>query len=405
MTQRFNGEKMTQIVKELGSIPRLVGSEGEIKGINYCKKLFRELDIELDEEPVTCVRGWVGWIQQLLFAAGSILVTLIMIMLIYQPWVNLIVVSVILVLVAAVSPGLMGQSGFKKIGKEYETKNLIQTVKPKEEAEPRQYIILSAHHDTKSQTLSTLMRGLSYIIMFTGLLVLILVVIASVILDLIPSADIPQWMIITGVTFGIISLYGTIPLSLNFLGNKSPGAIDNASGIAVIYEVVRYLKEIGGLENSELVIAIFGAEEVAMWGAHKFCKMHKEEFPPEKSVNINIDMIGYKDEPVEIMETAGIPVRKPVSKFMTGLAKTVANEKNIKIKGFWMPMGAATDGFVLRDVGYDGADFNVFKAALNAHHTVDSIEKWDEKIGIQNCEVISGMIEKLDIHGFSNDFA
>jgi hypothetical protein len=37
-------------VNELGNIPRLVGSDGEIKGINYCKKIFKEINLDLNEE-------------------------------------------------------------------------------------------------------------------------------------------------------------------------------------------------------------------------------------------------------------------------------------------------------------------------------------------------------------------
>jgi hypothetical protein len=90
---------------------------------------------------------------------------------------------------------------------------------------------------------------------------------------------------------------------------------------------------------------------------------HKSEFPVENTININLDMVGLKGSPVQIMETYGIPIKKPISPFLTNLAYRVAKDLNIEVKGYWMPIGASTDGFVIRDFGYDGCEFAVFDAA------------------------------------------
>ncbi|MBD3350851.1 MAG: M28 family peptidase [Candidatus Lokiarchaeota archaeon] len=397
MTYNFNAEKMTKIIKDLSHFRRYVGEEDEVKAIRYCKDLYDEIDVDLKEEPFECVRGWVGWIQQAIFAFVSGMIGLMIYLLLTHPWMNLIIILVLVGIAGAITPGLMGTGGLKMIGNKYTSKNLIGTIPPKNEAKPKQYIIISGHHDSKSQVFSTVFRALSYILMAIGAVFLLLSTLIASILDIIGST--PRWLQIFGLVFAIISLCGTIPLSLNFTGNKSPGALDNASSIAVIYEVARFIKEQGGLENTELVVAIFGAEEVAMWGARAFCKAHKEDYPPEDAVNINIDMVGYKDAPVEIMQHYGLPVKKPVSEFMSALAFKVAEEQNVKLKGYWMPMGASTDGFVLRDNGYDGCEFNVIEAAMNTHQSTDDINKWDASMGVDNCRVIMGMIDKLSVHG------
>lgn len=322
-----------------------------------------------------------------------------MLLLKYIPWANLIIIIGLIGVFISLIPGITGSKGLKMIGKRYKTKNLYAKIPVKGGKKPNQYILLTAHHDTKSQTLTTMIRGLAYLLLVFGVVFLLLMVLIGIIMDLFSSSEIPQIIITLGMIFGVIGLCGTVLLSLNFLGNKSPGALDNASAIAVIYEIARKIKEQGGLENTELVIAIFGAEEVAMWGSKAFMNKHKSEFPVENTININLDMVGLKGSPVQIMETYGIPIKKPISPFLTNLAYRVAKDLNIEVKGYWMPIGASTDGFVIRDFGYDGCEFAVFDAAKKAHHAEDSVDLWDGSMGIKNCEVIFGIIDKLDIHG------
>lgn len=399
MSERFNVNKLNTIINELGTIPRLVGSEGEIKGINYCKKIFKEINLDLKEEEFECVRGWVGSVVQGIFVLASGLIIAMMLLLMYVPWANIIIIIGLLGVFISLIPGITGSKGLKMIGKRYKTKNLFAKIPTKGGKTPKQYILLTAHHDTKSQTLTTMIRGLSYLLLVFGVVLLLLMVLIGIFIDLFSGNQVPQIVKTLGVIFGIIGLCGTILLSLNFLGNKSPGALDNASAIAVIYEIARTIKDQGGLENTELTVAIFGAEEVAMWGSKAFMKMHKNEYPVENTVNINLDMVGLKGSPVQIMETYGIPIKKPISPFMTGLAYRVAKDLNIDLSGYWMPIGASTDGFVIRDFGYDGCEFAVFDAAKRAHHADDSVDMWDGAMGIKNCEIIYGIIDKLDVHG------
>jgi len=399
LDERFNADKLNSIVKELGAFPRLIGSDGEAKGISYCKNLFREINPDVKEEDFECVKGWAGHIIQSIFAFATVLIIAMVLLLITVPWANCFLVIIVAVIVMLFVPGITGSKELMMIGKKYTSKNLSFNIPP-QKGTPKQYILLTGHHDTKSQVMTTKERSVAYFLMVTGLAFLVIVVLAGIVLDFL-RIDMPQVIIILGIIFGVTGLCGTIPLSLNFIGNKSPGAIDNASSVAIIYEVARRVKEQGGLENTEVVAAVFGAEEVAMWGAKAFMRKHLQDYPADKTININIDMVGFKGAPVEIMEYAGMPGKKPVSPFLSGLAFKAAKELNIELKGFWMPIGGSTDGFVIRNFGYDGCEFVVMEAAKQTHHAGDNFDKWDGGLGVKNCEIIYGVMNQLDAQGLT----
>ncbi|MHA1339622.1 MAG: M28 family metallopeptidase [Promethearchaeota archaeon] len=411
--EEFDQDKMTQIVSSLSKIPRLVGTEGEKKAIQFCKSLFKEIDIELQEEEFQCVRGWVGWIQQLLFVFGSALICLITIFIFINPILNLIIIGVLLLLFAIIAPRLTGTDGLPMIGKKFVTKNLYAIIPPKKLTEinnsnftqekQKQFIIISGHHDSKSQTLTTFFRGLGYVLLVTGLLPILIITLASIVMELLPNTETNQFMKFLTLIFAIISLAGTIMLASNRLGNNSPGSLDNASSIAVIYEIAKKIKINGGIENTSIIIALLGAEELGMWGARYFCKNHAQQFPPKQTVNINIDMIGLKNNPVSIMQYYGIPFKKPISPKLTQIIFKIAKDLKIPLDGFWMPIGASTDGFVFRSAGYEGCEFVVYNAAKKAHHKSDNITLWDSKIAAQNCKIIYELIQTLAIHGFTQE--
>ena len=270
LNERFNADKLNTIVKELGSIPRLTGSDGEAKGIGYCKNIFKEINPDVKEEEFECVRGWAGHIIQSIFAFATVLIIAMVLLLITAPWANSIPLVIVMCIVLILVPGITGSKELMMIGKKYTSKNLSFNIPP-QKGPPKQYILLTGHHDTKSQVMTTKARSVAYFLMVTGLAFLIAVVLAGIVLDFL-HVDVPQIVVILGILFGVTGLCGTIPLSLNFIGNKSPGAIDNASSVAVIYEVARRIKEQGGLENTEVAAAVFGAEEVGMWGAKAFMR-------------------------------------------------------------------------------------------------------------------------------------
>lgn len=87
-------------------------------------------------------------------------------------------------------------------------------------------------------------------------------------------------------------------LGKNYNGTYNPGALDNASGVAIIMEIARVLKANNiELERSILFIA-FNGEEEGLLGSQHFTQSYAQKL--KNSVVINFDMVGHKnDNPIE----------------------------------------------------------------------------------------------------------
>jgi len=209
------------------------------------------------------------------------------------------------------------------------------------------------------------------------------------------TVPIPIFLNGAAIFFTCVMIGVAIPLTFNGVYNKSPGALDNASSVAVLNELGRYLKA-KPLKNYDVLILITGSEELGMVGARTFVNNHIKEFPPESTYIINFDMVGYKNFPVSIITEEGLPNKRKVSPFLSGLAFEVAKEKSIELTGFWMPAGAATDRGVFTARKYDGIDFVVKRASFETHKANDNPSKFDPELAAKNCEIALGMMHKLD---------
>lgn len=69
------------------------------------------------------------------------------------------------------------------------------------------------------------------------------------------------------------------------------GAVDNASGVAVLLDLALRLKD-KNLE-SDIIFCAFNGEEKGLSGSQKFVEDIKKEY--ENIININIDSVGYKN--------------------------------------------------------------------------------------------------------------
>lgn len=77
----------------------------------------------------------------------------------------------------------------------------------------------------------------------------------------------------------------------------SPGAMDNASGIAIAYEVIRYFKENPDKmpKRCRIIDLNCGAEEAGLRGSMAFVRDHKDDGMLTRAYHINVDSIADKD--------------------------------------------------------------------------------------------------------------
>ncbi len=114
----------------------------------------------------------------------------------------------------------------------------------------------------------------------------------------------------TNTAYGIISqiaLYGSpIIIVCSFLLTMynekteeiaSPGAMDNATGVSIAYQVVKYYKENPDKmpKNCRIIDCNVGAEESGLRGSLAFTRKHKDDGMLDNAYHINIDSIADAD--------------------------------------------------------------------------------------------------------------
>ena len=89
-----------------------------------------------------------------------------------------------------------------------------------------------------------------------------------------------------------INLISTALLWINRTNNKSPGAVDNASGVSCVLEILHHFSDPKNkLNNLTLWFIFTGAEESGTMGVRDFYKDIKD-FDREKTYTVNFDCIG-----------------------------------------------------------------------------------------------------------------
>jgi Tol biopolymer transport system component len=151
-------------------------------------------------------------------------------------------------------------------------------------------------------------------------------------------------------------------------GAVHPGADDNASGVAGMIEVARYLRERrdrGDFRDArrDVVFAAWSGEEIGLLGSAHFVKTYAgeetETIYPQVAANINMDMIGRMDRGVIVQGIGSSPIwRREIEKVNVsiGLPVTLSNET-------FLPSDATS--FYLKGVPF----LSAFTGAHTEHHS------------------------------------
>jgi hypothetical protein len=125
---------------------------------------------------------------------------------------------------------------------------------------------LVAHVDSKSQPVPLLVRAAGIVLLGVTWLAAAMVAIRSALGH--PSAH--AWSYI-----GIAALLGALPVVASLVGRRSPGAIDNASGVAAVLGAASALPP-----DVAVGVLITDAEELGLAGARAWCEeTHRPSVP------------------------------------------------------------------------------------------------------------------------------
>lgn len=266
--------------------PRLTGSHGAQEIADIVHEHLVRLGYQIQDFPFT-FSTWPGRfavsIAGLLFLAGTIGAATLMNM--GHPGIALVILLLTLLVAGAIAALAVPLTDLLPFGK-ITANNMLAT---RAGSTPR-YIFM-AHLDSKSQPVPLAFRG-------PAIILGILTWIAFVVYALLALLD-PVWMR-GDITSVLAVLAGAAGLLLVFCwtGNASPGALDNASGLATILTLAEVERD-----RDDVAFLITDAEELGLVGARSIAR----QLHPVFGV-INVDGID-DDGSFYVLEKFGVPPR------------------------------------------------------------------------------------------------
>ena len=187
-------------------------------------------------------------------------------------------------------------------------------------AAPRVWLV--AHLDSKSQPVPSLLRVVG-VIMLASSLVLAM---AAAALQL---ASLPGRMMWWAAALD--ALVGAAPVMASVVGARSPGALDNASGVAAVIGAAQMLEP-----QADVGVLLTSAEELGLAGARAWARMRAP------GVALNCDGVD-DDGALTIMHGSN-----PPSDVVKAVKSVAARDVHVRR----MPLGLLTDSVALTDRGW-----------------------------------------------------
>ncbi|MBN1800568.1 MAG: M28 family peptidase [Candidatus Lokiarchaeota archaeon] len=394
---------------ETFSFPRLAGTQGEKRAVKVVEETFKSIGFKKEE--IERQEFIFSTFYSEIFVKIVIFTNIIsLLMILLAKYINpiLIYLFVICFLLIFLSMNKVFKhpelKGFweKNLGKKVSATNIfIKIPSKKMTSDDANNIVVSAHLDSKSQTYETIWRVLFFRMWIYGEVSLsILYVIYLLEYHQISSINIYlSYFLEIGIVIATASVI-TSNIALLFLKvrNKSPGSLDNATGMSIIFELSAFFKN-NPLSNYNLWICQFSAEEIGTMGSRNFIDWFEQKFPMGKAFQFNFDMVSARPEKnnyLQYIKSYGIFPKKKISPTLRSVVEISSNELDIGVKSFHVPVGAHTDSLPFHLKKFDAIDFTTRAAARYTHSKKDTPDKVDIQILNHAYLLVKRAILKLD---------
>ncbi len=178
----------------------------------------------------------------------------------------------------------------------------------------------------------------------------------------------------------------------------SPGAMDNATGVAIAYETIKYFKENPeeAPANCRIIAMGCGAEEAGLRGSINFVRAHKKDGLLSNACHINIDSIADKDYFEVIHGDAWLCPR--FDREMTKIACEAMKEAGVPNPGdISNPVGGC-DSTPFQKAGVKSVTIAAQNPAMTYYyHTLfDVPERFEKETVGRGLEIAVRIVKKLD---------
>lgn len=299
--------------------PRLTGSKGAQEVADIVHERLSRLGYEIKDFPFT-FSTWPGRFAVsaagVVFLAGAVGAAALMRS--QHPGVALVVLLLTLVIaaaIAALSNTLTDLLPFGRI-----TGNNMLAARPG--AVPR-YIFM-AHLDSKSQPVPLAFRGPAIIVAMLAWGAFVVYAMLGLLDAVWIRSDLTTVLAVVSAAAGLLLIFC-------WTGNTSPGALDNASGLATVLGIAEAERD-----RDDVAFLITDAEELGLVGARAIAPKLNPVFGV-----INIDGID-DDGPFYVLEKFGMPPRHIAPHLVASILKT-ADEMQLPAQRRNVPFGLMLD--------------------------------------------------------------
>jgi len=391
------------------SFPRRTGSTGEAQAQEYIISRFKALGLEPREEEFsfTPILG--------LLSKGFLLIVLLSLTALhllspFYPFLGITLCFYILILTLGFLWGrpvvaLLGWALFKELPliSRLRSKNIMASWPIVDEPPVGRgashytptHIYILAHYDSKSQTLPIGGRIPLVMALFLSTLSLSAYHLLVPLAGLHVPGTVERAIFITALTSGLVLLWTKTR-------NLSPGAVDNASGVALMLHLAEAIKKevqefksskVQGFKGLRFHFVATGAEEEGLVGAFWLRKSVKGD-PTGRPYFINLDGVGTKGR-VYCTDKIGLHTSSQGQKEFLSLirraAEAVGARCNVPLQVYSPPitMGAMADHFPFTANGYRAVTFStVSRRSLWVHTPWDTLEM----VEVEGMEAVGRLI-------------
>lgn len=155
--------------------------------------------------------------------------------------------------------------------------------------------------------------------------------------------------------------------------STTPGANDNASGVAAVLELARRLRR-APLNNTEVLLVFPGGEEAGNYGMKAWLKKHAPALDPATTLVVNLDAVGSTG-------TLAVARRESLSGFLRTrdieLALQAARSEDVAIETVALPN--ATDAVAIRQANFPTISLASIEDGWisNLHRCSDTLDNLD----------------------------
>ncbi|MHA1149091.1 MAG: M28 family metallopeptidase [Promethearchaeota archaeon] len=276
-----------------------------------------------------------------------------------------------------------------RFGKVLPSQNIFTQLHLNNDRQKERAILLFSHIDSKGQRLPIFLRIFSFRLWIPSYFIGLVLIIS--IRYFIESP--PLILIILCIILLIINFIATLLIDFNTTNNTSYGAIDNASGLTTVFELLKYYTENNiRLNNFDLWFVFTGAEECGTMGVRNFCKKIPH-IDKKKSYIINFDTIGTE------LGYFSCHINPENNSSIYSEFETLFKKLEMKYYYTKATFGIRSDGLYLRKQGFHGFGFGDLESYKYVHSYKDNVDKVSIEGLYKLCNFIVEAIIILDQNG------